>query len=245
MISLDGRTLDSFGLILQPGHSHPILPQTKDVTIEIPGRHGAYDVGASLSPRIINLPLAWARETTRENLQQRIRELAAFLVDATGKPRTFKLTFDYESTINYNVRYSGSLDIDRFYKVGTFMLPLVAFDPFAYGSEIQQSFTTALNIDGTATALPIFEVNFTAASQDFKILQIETGKMVRVIHDFVAGDILVIDNEKRLITINGLKAMPSLDLDSEFFELMPGTNTFNTIPADVATLTVNYKPRWL
>ncbi len=107
--------------------------------------------------------------------------------------------------------------------------------------------TNAVNNSGTAPSLPITTVTFPrVGATDFKITHLETGKSVRVIYNFAVNDVLVIDHEKCLVTINGLRAMASLDLSSRFFELAPGTNTLvATTTGGGAYTKVDYKERWL
>ncbi|NOU63181.1 phage tail protein [Paenibacillus sp. LMG 31461] len=141
MITLDGYSLDYFGLIIQPGHEHAILPSTVDRTLAISGKHGLWDFGADLGPRSFSFPLAWAYELNRVTLQQRIRQFAAFLLNSSGRPRSIKLEFDYEPGIYYVVRLVGNLVPERVFSLAFFKLPLIAFEPFAFGQEHNSDIT--------------------------------------------------------------------------------------------------------
>lgn len=132
MSTLDGSTFASFGLIEVIEPDIPILPETRDRTIEIPKRDGAYDFGADMGPRRFSIPLVWKDETSKANLQSKIRTFASFLTDTSGKPRNIILRFDDEIEKYYTVRYAGSLPIQRLLKYGFFDLPMIAFDPSAY-----------------------------------------------------------------------------------------------------------------
>lgn len=123
-------SLADFGLMLQKGHSHP-TPSTKDKTISIPGKFGLLDFGAEMSERQFQLPLTII-EINNSELQMRIRKFVSFLLDSYGKPKTFKLSFEYETNMFYFVRYSGQISPSRLFGIGTFNLPLTAYDPFAY-----------------------------------------------------------------------------------------------------------------
>ncbi len=101
---------------------------------------------------------------------------------------------------------------------------------------------------GTATGLPIITATFSVSgATDYKVTHLETGKSVRVINNFNANDVLVIDHSKMYVTINGSTAMPKLDLSSEFFELNKGTNTLTISMATggSAYTQISYKERWL
>jgi phage-related protein len=132
MSTLDGSTFASFGLVEKIEQDIPMLSETRDKIVEIPERDGAYDFGADMGPRSFKVPLAWKDEISTTALQAKIRTFAAFLMDASGKPRNMVLQFYDETEKYYIVRYSGSLPIQRLLKYGFFDLPLLAYDPFAY-----------------------------------------------------------------------------------------------------------------
>jgi phage-related protein len=133
VITLDGHTLDYFGLIPLKGHDNP-TPATRDKSLVIPGKHGAWDFGADMDVIQFNFPMAF-NEIDRTATQKRIREFVSFLLDSKGKPRTFTLAFDYEPEKYYYVRYSGQIKPERLFGLGTFDLPLTAFDPTAYAEQ--------------------------------------------------------------------------------------------------------------
>src|SRR5690554_6075341 len=130
---MDDRHIKEFGLFLRTGHEHP-GPETDDYAVTIPGMHGAHDMGSRIRPRQFNLPLGFFPEMTRREREKKIREFMSFLLDQYGKPRTFKLVFEYEPEKWYRVRYSGSLSLQRITNTAVFDLPLIAFDPFAYAN---------------------------------------------------------------------------------------------------------------
>lgn len=135
LFTLDGRSLDEFGLIAQPGHQHAMLPATVERKLMIPGMHGTYDFGATLAERFFSFPLAFAKELNRVELQQRMRVFSAFLLNGYGKPRELKLIFQYEPGVFYLVKFTGSIDPERIFALGFFTLQLVASKPFAQGVE--------------------------------------------------------------------------------------------------------------
>ena len=131
MIYFDDRHINEFGLFLRPDHEHP-GPETDEYAVTIPGMHGAHDMGSRIRPRRFNLPLGFFPEMTQREREKKIREFMSFLLDQYGKPRTFKLVFEYEPEKWYRVRYSGSLPLQRILTTAVFDLSLTAFDPFAY-----------------------------------------------------------------------------------------------------------------
>lgn len=141
MVWLDDKSNEDFGFIVQRTTSRPALPPTVDRVLDIPGRHGAWDFGADLRPRQFLLECVFLTRDALE-LQKKLSELARFLVDTYGRPRNIRLRFRERPNQTFTVRFAGSFDVDRIFGTGVFSLPLVAYDPFAYGPE--QVFETTI-----------------------------------------------------------------------------------------------------
>jgi len=134
----------------------PVLSETRDRTVNIPGRSGTWDFGADLGPRYFKLECGFIDSIldSSTKLQAAVRDLAAHLVNASGKPRDLSLEFDREPGKVWTVRYAGSLPIQRrlYHSKGFFTLPLTAFDPHAYVTEKNQEATittspTEINVE--------------------------------------------------------------------------------------------------
>ncbi|MEF2965032.1 distal tail protein Dit [Paenibacillus sp. M1] len=134
VLTLDGRTPMELGMGVFQKTQRPILSPTVDNVVTVPYMHGAYDFGATIGPRQFTLECAFIAKNYLE-LQQRVSALAAFLLDADGRPRTMPIVFANQPDRQYTVRYSGDLQIERIAGLGTFTLPFVAYDPFAYSLE--------------------------------------------------------------------------------------------------------------
>lgn len=143
----------------------PMLPPTRDKTFVIGGRHGAWDFGAEMQPLGFVFHCYFTDDQTQEDIQDAIRTLNAYLVDGYGRPETHELIFDSETDKRYYVRYSGSAGVDTgAIQRRKFSLPLVAFDPIAYGDLVSDedevttspaaltySVTSGLNVYPTIT----------------------------------------------------------------------------------------------
>jgi len=159
--TLGGKTARELGLVMLRESQRPILPGTLDKTMVIPGRHGAWDFGAELDARVFELECAFVTRNPRE-LQQRITALAAHLVDSYGRPRKLELRFDVQPDRYWIVRYAGRLPVERVAGLGRFTLPLVAYDPFAYGPDrvyetviTQSPFSFSIQSDGDVRTPPV------------------------------------------------------------------------------------------
>jgi len=245
LFTLDGRSLEEFGLIALRGHQYPMQPESVDVTLAVPNRHGLYDLGSTLGPRKFAFPLMFPYETDRYRLQQRMRAFSAFLLDSTGRPREMKLSLSYEPGVYYAVKAVGGITPDRLHNQASFTLTLIAYDPFPH--TIDDSLTTTTwDTDLTWDTISLswsddftFDINGdqTISINNFGLLNIRpeihiTGSFETIAFDAndqllqyntaLSGSTLIIDNRRMTIredNTNRLKHM-----SGDFIEFVPGYN---------------------
>lgn len=130
-IYIDDVDVRSLGLLYLADHDNPIISGTRDNGLVIPGRHGALDFGAELEPILFNVPLGIPTKN-KYDLQAMVRKVKSILLDAYGKPKTFKLKFGYEPDKYYNVRVTGGVPIEKIFgRSGQFSLPLICHEGYA------------------------------------------------------------------------------------------------------------------
>lgn len=267
---LDGKTADELNLELYAdGFELPIAPDTRDRTINVIGRDGSYDFGADLGPKRFELPVRFKNVSTKEEVQEKVRELNAVLFDSNGKPKTVTLSFNLEADKYYEVRYSGSLPIQRLAGFGWFTLPLIAYDPSAY-SDAQEYDEVLLYDDGheydTGLIYPnAYSFNFQYQRQlsslynyskletpmdleiqgsfsNLKITNESTGQVFQL-NTNVSSETVVIDMEEEIIKIgqeNGLKHH-----EGDFIFLQSGENKLVfEAESPNATVTYNWKHKF-
>lgn len=257
MSSLGGVDFRDFGIIILRGSKAPILPETKDSTVTVPGMTGVYDYGATLGARMIELECAFVGFRSPADLQQAVRRFAAHLVDEYGRPRVMPLRIDWEPDVEYMVRYSGSLAIERLASLGTFTLPLLAADPFAYAVvDDVFSFTAPGNYRffrrGTAPSYPRIEIQGTSSGSGNAAITVELGgKAITYTGPLAAGETLVLDSDTLTAyrETGGGKVSAINDLDSlDFPVAAPGNNELILAVDGAATLkkaTITCRSRWL
>ena len=242
---LGGKTANELGIFMARESARPILPDTVDSIATIAGRHGAFDFGATLSPKRFELTCACS-QTNSVTLQGVLRSLAAFLLDSNGRPRTMQLTLDIDTTRTYYVRWSGSLPVDRNSGTATFILPLVAYDPFAYGSEIRSNFvitgtnTYMVNNIGSIEAHPMIEV-----TGSFTTLSIKVGSRTLVYNESKSSaGTLVIDCNKMSAKLGATNK--NNKVSGDWLKLATGTNNVE-INGTGLNCTVSFfiKPKYL
>lgn len=126
---LGGMTAKQLNILQRAGIANPILPDTRERVITIPGRTGAYDFGAKLSELRIIIPCVFVYANTQEQLEDHIDILAGHLLDEYNRPRYLDLEFENNKGKVWQVRYSGSLGMVRSVIDGEFDLSLMAPDP--------------------------------------------------------------------------------------------------------------------
>lgn len=111
----------------------PALPTLRNLSVTVPGRHGAYDFGAYFEPREFTLNIVFKRQDYAD-LKRDIRKLNRILVDDFSRPKTLKLRFGDEVDKYYNVRITQAIPVERAAERSFITLGLTAFDPYAYSS---------------------------------------------------------------------------------------------------------------
>ncbi|MGE7650472.1 distal tail protein Dit [Peribacillus frigoritolerans] len=205
---------------------------------EIPGRPGSY----MRNKRIVkqrSLPVPVLIHDLNMDYNELKEDLAEWLIHDEAKP----LIFEDEPNRIYYAVVDGAFNPEDIVVFGKGTIPFVCPDPYKYGPEETIILgTPPIQNVGTVESHPVFSIKFTAPVSEFKLTH-GNGKFVRVIYNFVANDLLVIDMNKRKITINNNVRMTSLDLNSNWFSFQPGNNTITSSTG--ATTTIKFRPKWL
>lgn len=110
-------------------------------------------------------------------------------------------------------------------------------------ADIASDGTESITYNGTEPTRPVFTVSFFGHASDYTITHPETGKFIRVERDFQPGDVMVVDCNAELVTVNGQRAMNDLDNFSDFLSVIRGDNNYEFYPV-VAEVEIRYTPRW-
>ncbi|PGM07247.1 distal tail protein Dit [Bacillus thuringiensis] len=245
-LTIDGKRLNELSLALLPGFQHPAAPPIRDYTVSIPGRPGAYYFGSDIDPLEFKLPLIIKPQEDRYKLAAVIRKMVSAFIDPYGKPKEVKLIYDYEPDKYYLARYSGSLPIDRYFRMGKFELPLIAYDPHAYSIvesakgikwgdhipwasqipiglgrtsyTITSPQTLSINNYGSLVIRPVIEISGSATSLTLNI----KGESFSI--GTFTNSTILIDAERYAAIKNGQNFLFQLQGNLEKLELIPGAN---------------------
>lgn len=252
-VTIDGKTLNELGLAMLKEHQHPAAPSTRDYTVSIPGMAGAYDFGSDLGVRQFTLPLLVKPQPNENALALKVREITKIFFDQYGKPKTVKLTYDYEPDKYYNVRYSGSLDTIRYKTMANIVFPVTAFDPYAYSlsSAYDQKnqkyddglkYNTGLMYPNTQGFKWLYTTHYSGVHnysyyettlkiivkgrcKNPKITNLATGKWIQINETFTDADQLIIDAKTWTVVKNGTINLLS-KYKGDFIQLVEGDNSF-------------------
>ncbi|HAM79635.1 phage tail domain-containing protein [Ornithinibacillus bavariensis] len=199
----NGIRLADFGVHLLADSEEPALPQTRDKTLVIPGRHGEYNFGSYFDARQLNLSCGFNNQATLADAQQLIRELNTMLLDEYGRPKEVELVYDYEPDKLYKATLSGVVPVNRISRAGTFVLPLKASDPFAYSRIYADEIVWGSDV-------VTFEYNYLLG------------------HDGLGGAIDITSPKAFIITVDGYNVKPKFEIEGSATSLNISANG-NTI----------------
>jgi phage-related protein len=242
--TVDGITFSSLGLGLKK-HNIPVLPDTKDYTLEIAGRDGSVDFGTVYGTRSFSLECVLMADDPTIDYQAKVAALAA-IFNAKSGDQIF--IFEDRPGIRYVGRYSGTMPIEKIIFDGDVSIPIKMNNPFPesiqdtsikeYGQDYEYgqgheyvtqtalitSASQAIPIenDGTIEVAPLMRI--TGA---FTNLSLSDGGNNLVITDATTvSDVYEIDCNFNKFTVkkNGLNAYAKAN--GIFFLLKPGTTNF-------------------
>src|SRR5690625_7343305 len=84
---IDEYLLQDEGISVLLATDEPALPSFRNISVSVPGRHGAYDFGAYLEPREFTLNVVCPRQSYTD-LKRQIRELNKRCIDDYSRPKT-------------------------------------------------------------------------------------------------------------------------------------------------------------
>lgn len=263
---IDDKLLQDEGIAVLLSSEEPALPTMRNISVTVPGRHGAYDFGAYFEPREFTLNVVFPRQSYAD-LKYQIRQFVRKFTDEYGRPKTVNLRFGDEVDKYYNVRLTESIPVERAAERGYLSLGLTAYDLYAYstvmadevvwGSEVvtfewhyllgmggtgggftvTRPQTIPIYVDGESLR-PVIEIDGTAYGLSISA----NGKSFRLPN--FTNTHWIIDGENYVVKRNGVEDLSSLTGD--FIELLHGDNNVVISGTNLNfELTVKYRDKYL
>lgn len=194
----------------------------KHITNDVPGRDGGYFISKKLETREIVVK-GVLKAKSNKDLRSQFEKLNVYLL--TERPAELK--FSDEADRTYYAQFSSLKVADEISNIMILELTFICYDPYKYGP-IQTS--TANRVD-VVTDFPVFPkvtLRLNSNTNEIRLLHVEDQKYIRLSGSYTAGNTIVIDFEKRTITLNGRNDLHKFDMvNSRFFKLNKGINTLN------------------
>lgn len=199
---------------------------------QIAVRWNGYQVDAFINgvlegSTILETPVSFTDTTrlyigsTRQGTRQWNERLDEFHLSAVARP-------DDYMTDPERLTRPEEVDFDTAY--------LLRFD-----SSLADESTIVLH-QGTAPTLPWFEVEIKQDMGELKILHIETGRFLLIQGELKKGDTVTLGHPENPVIVNGHPRKPWLSLESDFFRLVKGNNTFEV--TEGANAVAYWRERW-
>ncbi|MCL6605635.1 MAG: phage tail family protein [Paenibacillus sp.] len=155
----DGVSFSSIGLGLK-SHNIPVLPPTKDNTLELADRDGALDFGSTYGPRTFNLECIVMADDSTIDYHKRVAQVAALFNIRKGD---IVFTFSDRPGKRYIGRYAGTMDIQKLIFDGEVTIPIkMSENPFPESDErvfettiTQSPELVSIESDGDERATPL------------------------------------------------------------------------------------------
>ena len=233
------------------------IPAVSNYTVNIPGKEGMADLGASKASRRISVKCGVNPTGSMTGLIRALDNLAAWLDPTNG---TAKLVLDELPDRYYVARLDSDVSCTRLIRcAGSFDLDFFCPDPYGY-AVTDENFTltntgahTILRTKGNAVSLPEYrlmgEVINSSSARWFRITT--NGAALTVSGRLAANEVLVIDSANMTAKVedtdgvlvkNGLPYLSSLNLP----ELNLGVNRVSIEAEGCAfsSLAIRSKSRW-
>lgn len=263
---IDGELLQDGGITALLSTDEPATPSLRNMSVSVPGRHGAYDFGGYLGERVFKLDVVFPRQSYSD-LKRQIRAFNRRFFDVYGRPKTVSLRFGDEVDKYYNVRLTSAIPIDRSAERGYASIQLTAYDPYAYstvnandvtwgsevvtfewsyllgmggtagGERITRAQTIPIYVDGESLR-PVIEINGRANG-----LTISANGQSFKLPNFTATK-WTIDGDRYVVLRNGVEDLGAMTGD--FIELLHGDNDVEISGSALDfDLTIKYRDRYV
>ena len=201
-----------------------LLPKIDHYNSKITGSYGNIDGGISFGDKVFKVNYTIVYDSTKDDTYY-IDAMAEWLRGNNFKVSKLQLDTSGEY---YMARVSDATDFSDAILYGSGTITFTASNPRRYASKetsvnLATSGSTTVNYTGYIPALPIFTI--TATSNGLTSLRIannRTGDYV-LITGILKGTI-VIDCNKKFVSVDGTKDMTLLTTDSDWINLLNGNN---------------------
>jgi phage-related protein len=235
VITCEGR-LNPLGVIVLRDSRHELMPQTRDNTEEIPGRHGEIDFGSELKARLLELHVAKDEIETAPEKELLRRTFAKYLNPVAG---TKKMVFLDNIDVEYEVKYSGKIDLTNYAHWMDFTLPFKMCNPFIQSRDEHTQTGAGVIVNAGTFETPIFiEIPGPATSPTVSV----GTSVISYTSTIAAGQTLIIDTATQTAKIGSVNAIAQVSGDIDIL-LEPSVNV-SVVPS-ISSTVIKWRDKYL
>ena len=216
----------------------PVSHSLSVTASEVPGRPGAVptfaQTGAKEMRFFARLRVPWCGWRQVQELQRRIST-------ALYAPEGAELVSPRNPSLRYkDVYLTDPGEWDGLWASGSAEVGFTAYDPIAYG--VRRKIADASNefdVMGTWETRPVVTARPKAGGYWQAYCN---GAVFRLQREFDGTEVIVVDSEKALVTVDGASAMTDLTTGSDFPVFKPGKNVFQV---EGGSVSAEWDERWL
>lgn len=221
-------------------YGFPLLPEMENKTVKVAGMDGETDGGKTSSSRVFEVEFLIDGDTIEDYFLKTF-DIEQWLNTPTAK----QFIFDVLPDRYLMARVTKGIVPERVAGYSRAVVEFTAFNPYFEAINLNTKTIvqgTKYTYDGSKETPVDFTVTVTAASPTFRLTHSESGKFILINKAVAAGDVVHIDTDSRIITINGVDVREDMDVKTRFFKISDDyTFTTNTTSP---TMVLKYRERW-
>ena len=223
------------------GRSISVLPPVSTQSSSVPNRIGQVFNRSILEPREYTFDIKVLLND--KELDEQADILQKWLIGNEFKPS--KLMFKERPDRYINAVITGNTDLTDLFFLGEGQITFRADNPLWYKENTQTTSGTGsvtVSYSGTVTTSPVIEITLEKNCKRVEVVNSAvSNKVISLSADFKTGQKLVIDCNRRLVTLNGTVNMNLLNLSTDWFFIMPNLSNVLTVKLDSAASTASLK----
>ncbi|WP_430605740.1 hypothetical protein [Enterococcus sp. DIV0180] len=253
------KRVEDFGFYPMKSHKKPRSGQLEMKQQHVVGRSGDWYFGTEIKSKSYSLDLlAWERDWSK--FESMADELNSFFLDAEGKPKLLKVTWENSKRFLF-LRLASEITPNVDSVIEKITLNFIAYDPHEYAEATAYDLEKPLKYDdnnlygakaypNTASFKWIYSrhysaiENYSSLNADIKITikgtlinatftHMNSGKKLKIPN--ISNGTIVVDTEMFNLSING----KDMIIEGDFFKLNPKNNSF-LFEAQTANATVTF-----
>ena len=217
-----------------------LLPEIEHYNSKITGSFGNIDGGVTFGSKVFKVSYKIVFDGTHDDSYY-IDAMALWLIGDNNNVSKLQLDTSGEY---YKARVSDATDFNDAVLYGEGSITFTASNPRRYAaSETSVSLkagSTTVNYSGLVPALPVITAVCPSGTVSIKVTNATTGESAIVSADNLQGTI-VIDCNRKFVSIDGTKDMTLLSMGSDWITLVRGNNTIEVVVNGTALTSINMK----